>query len=108
MGYGNWLHGEAISAGMVMGLDMSKRCGMINDTSVQRGIALLSAAGLPTTPPTQIDKATFLSYMLRDKKVIDGALRLILLENIGQAVIKSDFKEETLHATLDHFCGVDA
>lgn len=104
MGYGNWLHGEAISAGMVMGLDMSLRCGMIDETTVERGRALLSAAGLPTTPPKEVDKDTFLRFMLRDKKVIDGAIRLILLNCIGQAVVSSDFKEETLHDTLDHFC----
>ena len=104
MGYGNWLHGEAISAGMVMGLDMSVRCGMVDVASMDRGRALLDAAGLPVTPPTEVDKATFLRYMLRDKKVVDGAIRLILLEKIGRAVVSSDFKAEMLHQTLDHFC----
>lgn len=106
MGYGNWLHGEAISAGMVMGLEMSMRCGMIDTATVDRGRALLHCAGLPTTPPSEIDKNTFLRYMLRDKKVEDGALRLILLNKIGTAVVSSDFKEEMLHATLDHFCTI--
>lgn len=104
MGYGNWLHGEAISAGMVMGLDMSMRCGMIDVATADRGRALLDAAGLPIAPPAEIDKETFLRYMLRDKKVEDGAIRLILLNNIGQAIVSSDFPTEMLHATLDHFC----
>ncbi len=104
MGYGNWLHGEAISAGMVMGLDMSRRCNMINSASSDRGRALLHAAGLPITPPRELDKDTFLRFMLRDKKVVDGAIRLILLKSIGNAVVSSDFDEEKLHETLDHFC----
>lgn len=103
MGYGNWLHGEAISAGMVMGLDMSQRCGMINSADVQRGSALLSAAGLPITPPTEVDKSTFERFMLRDKKVVDGQIRLILLESIGKAVLSADFDTEKLHETLEHF-----
>jgi len=104
MGYGNWLHGEAISAGMVMGLEMSLRCGMIDAQSVERGRNLFTAVGLPTTPPPEVDKDTFLRFMVRDKKVINGAIRLILLENIGQAVVSSDFKVEILHETLEHFC----
>jgi len=109
MGYGNWLHGEAISAGMVMALDMSHRCGLIEQTGLieqnvcQRGTALLQSAGLPIAPPAQISKSTFLQYMLRDKKVIDGSLRLILLKSIGEAVVSDDFDPEMLHATLEHF-----
>lgn len=106
MGYGNWLHGEAISAGMVMGLEMSMRCGMIDANSVDRGRALFTAAGLPTTPPSEVDKDTFLKYMVRDKKVVDGAIRLILLESIGKAVVSADFKVEILHQTLEHFCPI--
>ncbi|MCL4128871.1 UNVERIFIED_CONTAM: hypothetical protein GTU68_039666 [Idotea baltica] len=103
MGYGVWLHGEAISAGMVMALDMSLRCGMISQAVKERGCALLEAAGLPVWPPTELDKNTFEQYMLRDKKVIDGQIRLILLEAIGQAVVSVDFNSEKLHSTLDHF-----
>ncbi len=102
MGYGNWLHGEAISAGMVMALDMSQRCGMISQVEVDRGRALLSAADLPTLPPTEVDKSDFERYMLRDKKVIDGQIRLILLESIGKAVVCDDFDAEKLHETLEH------
>jgi len=104
MGYGNWLHGEAISAGMVMGLHMSMLSGMIDKASLDRGRALFEAVGLPVSAPPEIDKDTFLRYMLRDKKVEDGAIRLILLEDIGKAVVSSDFNEALLHATLDHFC----
>jgi len=106
MGYGNWLHGEAISAGMVMGLDMSYRCGMISQIDVDRGRKLFSAAGLPVAPPPEVDKSTFERYMLRDKKVVDGQIRLILLESIGKAVVSSDFMVEKLHETLEHFCSL--
>lgn len=105
MGYGTWLHGEAISAGMVMGLDMSLRCGMIDMAERDRGCAILASAGLPVTPPPEVDKPTFERYMLRDKKVVDGKIRLILLESIGKAVVSSDFDAEKLHQTLDHFTG---
>lgn len=107
MGYGKWLHGEAISAGMVMALDMSVRCGMIDTSTSERGCSLLSAVGLPVTPPPQVDKQTFERYMLRDKKVVDGQIRLILLESIGKAVVSANFDTEKLHETLDQFTGAD-
>jgi len=103
MGYGRWLHGEAISAGMVMGLDMSVRSGLIDQNQLDRGKALLAQAGLPVTAPDEMDTQTFLSYMYRDKKVSDGNLRLILLNGIGEAIVSADFSEQKLHETLDHF-----
>lgn len=103
LGYGTWLHGEAISAGMVMALEMSVRCGMISVDEQARGCALLEAAGLPLAPPTEVDKSTFERYMLRDKKVVDGNIRLILLESIGHAIVSDNFNPEKLHATLEHF-----
>jgi len=106
LGYGKWLHGEAISAGMVMGLDMSRRCDMICQADVERGRTLLSAAGLPILPPPEVDKNTFERYMLRDKKVIDGQIRLILLESIGKAEVSADFDAEKLHETLEYFVSI--
>jgi len=103
MGYGRWLHGEAISAGMVMGLDMSVRSGLIDQKQLDRGKALLELAGLPLTAPDEMDAQTFLSYMYRDKKVSEGNLRLILLNSIGDAFVSADFSEQKLHETLDHF-----
>ncbi len=103
MGYGTWLHGEAISAGMVMGLEMSHRCGMIDAATQERGRNLLAAAGLPLAPPAEVDKPMFERYMLRDKKVVDGQIRLILLESIGKAIVSADFDTEKLHETLEHF-----
>jgi len=103
MGYGNWLHGEAISAGMVMALDMSLRCGQIEAAEQDRGCALLAAAGLPILPPLEVDKPMFERYMIRDKKVINGQIRLILLESIGKAEVSAEYPAEKLHDTLAHF-----
>lgn len=103
MGYGTWLHGEAISAGMVMALEMSVRTGMIGQATRARGEALLEQAGLPITPPESIDKATFLKFMARDKKVVDGTIRLILLESIGHAIVRDDYSVQALHDTIDSF-----
>ncbi len=100
MGYGNWLHGEAISAGMVMALDLSTRLGRITDGEQKRAVALLKAAGLPVQPPTSIDADTFLNYMYRDKKVIGGQIRLILLDKIGQAFVTDDVNIDQLMNTL--------
>jgi len=103
LGYGKWLHGEAISAGMVMALNMSARCGLINAEVEQQGVRVLASAGLPVQPPVEIDKETFLRFMLRDKKVTNGELRLILLNSIGDAFVSNDFAEQKLHDTLQHF-----
>ncbi|MEE9332970.1 MAG: 3-dehydroquinate synthase [Granulosicoccaceae bacterium] len=100
MGYGNWLHGEAISAGMVMALDMSRRIGKISEQEQKRGVALFTDAGLPVQPPASIDAETFLDYMGRDKKVIGGHMRLVLLEKIGQAFVTENANIEQLMNTL--------
>ncbi len=103
MGYGEWLHGEAISAGMIMALDLSKRLSLIDQSTVDRGQALLAAANLPVLPPPNIEAQQFLDFMQRDKKVADGEMRLILLRSIGEAFVTADFDFEQLFATLAHF-----
>jgi len=103
MGYGNWLHGEAISAGMVMALDMSVRTGRIGGNSMQRGVHLLESAGLPIEPPASMTAEDMLSFMARDKKVIDGQLKLILSKAIGETEVTTDFSVDELNATLNKF-----
>lgn len=103
MGYGNWLHGEAVSAGTVMALDLSRRLGLIDGALAERGVALLQRAGLPVAPPPELSPETLLGFMQRDKKVSDGTLRLILVDGIGSSRVTSDFPHEALLATLDHF-----
>jgi len=103
LGYGKWLHGEAVSAGIVMALDFSSRLGLIDGATSQRGIALLERAGLPITPPSEISPQQFLEYMSRDKKVSRGQLRFIVVDAIGQSRVIDDYDESTLLATLEHF-----
>jgi len=104
MGYGHWLHGEAVSAGIAMAMDTSKRLNLIDENVEARGLGLLQRAGLPITPPTEMTEDTFLRYMARDKKVLSGNIRLILLDEIGQSHVSQDFDHGALHATLSHFC----
>ncbi|MBX2883489.1 MAG: 3-dehydroquinate synthase [Granulosicoccus sp.] len=103
-GYGSWLHGEAVSAGISMAADLSMRLGMIHDNEHRRSIAILEAAGLPTAPPADMTPEQFLHYMRKDKKTLGGTIRLILLDSIGAARLRDDFDPACLDATLAHFC----
>ena len=100
MGYGVWLHGEAVAAGTVMALEMSQRLGWISVQERDRGIRLFQRAGLPVIPPEEMTEADFLEHMAIDKKVIDGRLRLVLLRRMGEAVVTDDYPKEILQATL--------
>lgn len=100
MGYGNWLHGEAVAGGTVMALEMSRRLGWISDAERDRGIRLLARAGLPVVPPTTMTPEDFLQHMAVDKKVLDGQLRLVLLRRLGEAVVTADFPRDVLDETL--------
>lgn len=99
-GYGAWLHGEAVAAGTVMALEMSRRLGWISVAERDRAIRLFQAAGLPVVPPRDMTPEHFLEHMAVDKKVLDGRLRLVLLRRLGEAVVTSEFPREILNATL--------
>ncbi|BDA41939.1 3-dehydroquinate synthase, chloroplastic [Coccomyxa sp. Obi] len=104
-GYGVWLHGEAVSAGTVMAADMSVRLGWIDSSIASRTKALLEKAKLPTEPPKGMTPEEFRKYMAVDKKVLDGALRLILLRGpLGSCVVTGDFDPAALDATLNSSC----
>jgi len=103
LGYGEWLHGEAVSAGIAMALDFSERLGLIDAATGRRGVALLQRAGLPVAPPEDISPTRFLEYMSRDKKVSEGQLRFIVVDAIGQSRVTADYDEAALRATLAHF-----
>ncbi len=105
MGYGEWLHGEAVGAGMAMAAEMSRRLGWLSDGDRQRVDEALRHAGLPTSPPSGLTPARFRELMSVDKKVLGGKLRLVLLKGIGGAVISDDFPVEVLDATLKGFAG---
>jgi len=100
MGYGAWLHGEAVAAGTVMALEMSCRLGWLDEAARDRGIRLLQRAGLPVVPPLEMTPDDFLGHMAVDKKVLDGQLRLVLLKRLGEAVVTADFPREALLGTL--------
>ena len=100
LGYGEWLHGEAVAAGMCMAADLSARLGWLGDDEVRRTRHLLATARLPTVAPPQLFSARMRELMAIDKKVLDGRLRLVLLEKIGHAVIRDDVPAELLDATL--------
>lgn len=103
MGYGAWLHGEAVAAGMAMAADLSARQGWIGLEAVERTNALLRAARLPVTPPRELPPERFLDLMAVDKKVLDGGLRLVLLHGIGNAVVTEKFDPALLQETLRHY-----
>ncbi len=102
MGYGNWLHGEAVGAGMCMAARMSRLLGWLSAEEEARILALVDAAGLPTTPP-DLPPARFLELMSVDKKVMAGQLRLVLLKGIGKALISDDFSMDVLQQTLESY-----
>jgi 3-dehydroquinate synthase len=99
IGYGEWLHGEAVAAGMMMAARLSARLGWIGEHDVARLAALLESAALPVAPP-RMDVAQWLELLGRDKKVERGQLRLVLLEALGRAVVTADFDRDALEAVL--------
>ncbi len=100
-GYGVWLHGEAVSAGTVMALEMSRQLGWITVGERERAVRLLARAGLPVVPPSNMRAEDFLQHMAVDKKVLNGQLRLVLLKRLGEALVTGDFPRELLEATLN-------
>ncbi|KAB2057695.1 hypothetical protein ES319_A11G184700v1 [Gossypium barbadense] len=104
-GYGQWLHGEAVAAGMVMAVDMSYRLGWIDSSIVKRVDDILLRAKLPTAPPETMTVEMFKSVMAVDKKVADGLLRLILLKGpLGNCVFTGEYDRKALDDTLSAFC----
>lgn len=102
MGYGVWLHGEGVGAGMCMAANLSQRLGWMKALEVERIETLISRAGLPTQPPG-ISTADFLQLMAVDKKVLDGQLRLVLLKGIGKAIVARDFSRDALQDMLNAY-----
>ena len=90
LGYGNWLHGEAVSTGMMMAATLSEQLGDISVADVSRLEKLLARANLPTLSPDSMQPEDYLPHMMRDKKVLAGKLRLVLLKSLGQAYIATD------------------
>jgi 3-dehydroquinate synthase len=106
LGYGQWLHGEAIAAGMVMAADLSRRMGWLVDADVERVEEILRRAHLPVRAPDAIPVDDFLEIMAVDKKVLDGRLRLVLLRSIGHAEVTDEVDAAALRHTIEH-CRTD-
>lgn len=99
-GYGNWLHGEAVAAGMCMAARLSARVGWLSDADLDRIVMLITRAQLPTSPPAAISAARFRELMLHDKKNVGGHIRLVLLRGLGQACVTHDYDDHLLEAEL--------
>lgn len=103
LGYGEWLHGEAVAAGTMMATELSRRLGWLSAADVARVRALLRRAGLPLTGP-DLGAARYLELMSHDKKVIAGSMRLILLRALGDAVTHAAAPREEIVAAIETCC----
>jgi 3-dehydroquinate synthase len=101
MGYGEWLHGEAVATGMVLAAELSAHLGWIEPAVVERIRRLIAAAGLPVEPPASLSSERFLELMAVDKKVLDGVMRLVLMQGLGHSVISDEASSEQIRHILD-------
>ena len=102
--YREWLHGEAVAAGMMMAADLSRRLGWLDDAVVARLGALIERAGLPRGGPPGMTPERYLHFMAMDKKSVAGRVRLVLPVAIGEARVVADYPDEALQQTLLAFC----
>jgi 3-dehydroquinate synthase len=98
-GYGTWLHGEAVAAGMVVAARLSTRVCGLPGADAERLARLAAACGLPTAPPV-MPPVRWRELMGRDKKVAGGQVRFVLLEAIGRAVVRAGVADDQLAAAL--------
>lgn len=101
MGYGQWLHGEAVATGMCMAAVLSLQLGWIDAAEKDAVFTLIERAGLPTHPPEELGVERFIDLMSVDKKVLDGVLRLVLLKSIGHAIVTDDYSPTQLEAAIE-------
>ncbi|MEN8170476.1 MAG: 3-dehydroquinate synthase [Pseudomonadota bacterium] len=101
MGYGEWLHGEAVAAGMVLAAELSAHLGWIEQGVVERVRKLIAVAALPVQAPTELNSERFIELMAVDKKVLDGILRLVLMKGLGHSVISDEATSEQICTVLD-------
>ncbi|KGY13407.1 3-dehydroquinate synthase [Vibrio tubiashii] len=101
LGYGNWLHGEAVSSGTVMAAKTAQLQGLISEQQVERIISILKRAQLPVHTPDTMSFADFMKHMMRDKKVLSGELRLVLPTSIGTAEVVKGVPESIIEQAID-------
>jgi 3-dehydroquinate synthase len=102
LGYGAWLHGEAVAAGMAMATDLSRQLGYLADGDAQRIRSLLERAGLPVAA-RGIAPERMQQLMRGDKKVKEGRIYFVLLERLGAATLRDDVPPAALASTLSRF-----
>lgn len=100
LGYGEWLHGEAVAAGTLIAAELSRLLGWLTAEDVSRIEKLFVRAGLPVVGPA-LGAGRYLELMRHDKKVLDGKLRLVLLEKIGRAVMSDVATESQIVAAIE-------
>ena len=103
-GYGNYLHGEAISIGMVMAAYLSMDEGHLSHEDVLRVESILSKADLPIYIKKSIDRETLIEAMSLDKKSIDGKIRLVLLKGLGDSYLTDSYSKENFNRVVNNFC----
>jgi 3-dehydroquinate synthetase len=99
MGYGEWLHGEAVAAGMAMAAELSVRAGLLGAGEAGRIKALIARAGLPLRGPA-LAPERYLELMQVDKKAAAGELRFVLLEGLGRATLRGGLDESLIRASV--------
>ena len=103
-GYGNYLHGEAVSIGMVMAAKLSKDEGNLSHEETLRVESILSKADLPISINKTIDSETLITAMSLDKKSIDGKIRLVLLKSLGDSYLTDSYSNENFNKVVNNFC----
>ena len=96
LGYGEWLHGEAVAAGMVMAAELALHRKLLTDTDVNRISTLLKVFELPVKPPANMHIEHFMPYMKTDKKVKNGRMRFVLPTAFCQTAVVDDVTEAEL------------
>jgi 3-dehydroquinate synthase len=104
LGYGGWLHGEAVGAGMVLAARVSGAMGMLVESEVQRVVLICERANLPTEPPKGMTPDDFFRHMAVDKKNVDGRLRLVLMRALGAAYLEENAPMALLDDVLTACC----
>jgi len=99
LGFGTWLHGEAVAAGTILAARLSERMGLLTANDVERVARLFARAGLPVEAPS-LGQDRYLELMGHDKKVENGRLRLVLLQSLGKAFMTADFDLRDLREVL--------
>ena len=103
LGYGKWLHGEAVSSGTLMAAKTAQLQGLITEQQVERILSILKKAQLPVHTPDTMTFDDFMKHMMRDKKVLSGELRLVLPTGIGSAEVVKGVPESIIRQAID-FC----